>query len=50
MSVDPGVVTDSDRRVMNAPGGAVNAKAFVRFVHRIVDGRWIEQGSMRNAH
>ena len=50
VSVDPGLVADSDRRVMNTSHGAVNAKAFVRLVHKIVDGRWIEQGSMRNEH
>ncbi len=50
MSVNPGLLADSDRRVMNTERGAVNAKAFVALVHKIVDGRWIEQGSMRNEH
>jgi hypothetical protein len=48
VSVSPSLLADSDRRVMNTENGAVNAKAFVHLVHKIVDGRWIEQGSMRN--
>jgi hypothetical protein len=50
VSVNPTLLADSDRRVMNTERGVVNAKAFVRLVHKIVDGRWIEQGSMRNEH
>jgi len=48
IAVDSGLLAESDRRVMNTQKGAVNAEAFLRLVRKIVDGRWIEQGSMRN--
>ena len=50
VSVTPGLLADSDRRVMSTEKGPVNAKSFVALVHKIVDGRWIEHGSMRNEH
>lgn len=48
LQVDPGLLSDSDRRVINTERGAVNAKAFVALVHKIVHDRWIEQGGLRN--
>ena len=48
MQVDQRLLSESDRRVMNTQGGAVNAKAFVALVRKIVGDRWIEQGGMRN--
>lgn len=48
VSVDQSLLGETDRRVMNTDRGAVNTKGFVNLVHKIVDGRWIEQGSMRN--
>ena len=50
VSVTPSLLGESDRRVMNTEKGTVNATAFVHLIHKIVDGRWIEQGSMRNEH
>jgi hypothetical protein len=46
--VDSSLLAESDRKVMSTQKGAVDAKSFVSLVRKIVDGRWIEQGSMRN--
>jgi hypothetical protein len=48
MQVDDHLLSDSDRRVMNTGKGAVNAKAFVALVRKMVADRWIEQGGMRS--
>lgn len=48
LTVDSALLAETDRRVMNTGKGPVNAKAFANLVHKVVDGRWIEQGSMRN--
>ena len=48
LTVDSNLLAETDRRVMNTGKGPVNAKAFVNLVRKVVDGRWIEQGSMRN--
>jgi hypothetical protein len=48
MQVDNHLLSDSDRRVMNTGKGAVNAKAFVALVRKMVADRWIEQGGMRS--
>lgn len=48
MQVDDRLLDDSDRRVMNTGKGAVNAKAFVSLVRKMVANRWIEQGGMRS--
>jgi hypothetical protein len=48
VTVDSNLLEESDRRVMNTEKGAVNAKAFVSLVRKMVDGRWVELGSMRN--
>jgi hypothetical protein len=48
MQVDDRLLSDSDRRVMNTGKGAVNAKAFVALVRKMVTDRWIEQGGMRS--
>jgi hypothetical protein len=48
VQVDSRLLSESDRRVMNTERGAVNAKAFVALVRKIVGDRWIEQGGMRN--
>jgi hypothetical protein len=49
MQVDPMLLNESDRHVMNTERGAVNAKAFVSLVRKIVAERWIEQGGLRSA-
>ena len=48
VAIDPNLLEESDRRVMNTQQGAVNAKAFVSLVRKAVDGRWVELGSLRN--
>ncbi len=48
MQVDSALLSESDRRVMNSEGGAVNAKAFVALVHKMVHDQWLERGGMRN--
>jgi hypothetical protein len=48
MQVDQSLLSESDRRVMNTERGAVNAKAFVALVRKIVADRWIEQGGLRS--
>jgi hypothetical protein len=48
MQVDPGLLSESDRRVINTERGAINAKAFVSLVRKIVADRWIEQGGLRS--
>jgi hypothetical protein len=48
VKVEPNLLVGSDRQVMSTKKGAVDAKAFVSLVRKAVNGRWIEQGSMRN--
>jgi hypothetical protein len=48
VKVEPNLLGESDRRVMSTKKGAVDTKAFVSLVRKAVNGRWIEQGSMRN--
>ncbi len=48
VQVEQNLLSESDRRVMNTERGAVNAKAFVALVRKIVADRWIEQGGMRS--
>jgi len=48
VAVDSNLLEESDRRVMNTEKGPVNAKAFVSLVRKAVNGRWVEQGSMRD--
>lgn len=48
ITVDSNLLEESDRRVMNTEKGSVNTKAFVSLVRKMVDGRWVELGSMRN--
>ena len=48
VSVAPNLLAESDRRVMSTDRGPVNTKAFVALVHKMVDGRWVEHGSMRS--
>ena len=48
VKVEPNLLAGSDRELMHTNKGAVNTKAFVSLVRKAVEGRWIEQGSMRN--
>lgn len=46
--VDPSVLGDTEKRVMATRKGPVNASGFVSLVKHAVDGRWVEEGKMRN--
>jgi hypothetical protein len=46
--VDSTLLGEREQRVLKTERGPVNANAFVSLVRQIVQGRWIEQGSMRN--
>jgi hypothetical protein len=48
VKVEPNLLAGADRRMMSANRGAVDTKAFVSLVRKAVNGRWVEQGSMRN--
>ena len=48
VKVDPTLLAGSERQMLSNKQGAVDAKAFVSLVRKAVNGRWIEQGSMRN--
>ena len=50
VAVEPSLLAESDRRVLNTEKGAVNTRAFVSLVRKMVNGRWVELGSMRNDH
>jgi hypothetical protein len=46
--VDQSVLGDTEKRVMATKKGPVNAKGFMSLVKQAVDGRWVEEGKMRN--
>jgi hypothetical protein len=48
VKVDPTLLAGSERQMLSNKQGAVDATAFVSLVRKAVNGRWIEQGSMRN--
>jgi hypothetical protein len=48
VKVDPTLLVGSERQILSNKKGAVDTKAFVSLVRKAVNGRWIEQGSMRN--
>jgi len=47
--LDPGLVTEPDKRLLTTSGGPVNPDAFLSFVRRAVSERWIESGRMTRA-
>ena len=49
VAVNSRLLDDNDRRVLATKKGAVSADAFVSFVRRAVNDRWIERKEMRNA-
>ena len=48
VKVSPSLLNPSDQAVFGTKKGAVDTRSFVSLVRKAVDGRWIEQGSMRN--
>jgi hypothetical protein len=42
----PGSAEDKDKRLLATESGAVNPDAFLSFVRRAVNGRWIESGRL----
>jgi hypothetical protein len=44
--LDPGLVKTSDKRLLTTRSGAVNPDAFLGFLRRAVQGRWIETGRL----
>ncbi len=49
VAVDPGLLGESEQRVMATTRGAVNARSFTSLVKQAVEGRWVETGRMRHA-
>jgi hypothetical protein len=49
VNLDRGLVTEGDKRLLTTAGGPVNPEAFLSFVRRAVQGRWIETGRMTRA-
>ena len=47
--VDPGLLGDTEKRVMATTRGAVNARGFTSLVKQAVAGKWVETGRMRHA-
>ena len=47
--VDPGLLGDTEKRVMGTTRGAVNARGFTSLVKQAVEGKWVENGRMRHA-
>jgi hypothetical protein len=48
VKVEPNLLADAERRIMSSDKGAVDTKVFISLVRKAVNGRWVEQGSMRN--
>jgi hypothetical protein len=48
VKVDPKLLIESERQVMSKNQGPVDTKVFVSLVRKAVQGRWIEEGSMRD--
>jgi hypothetical protein len=48
VKVEPNLLADAERRMMNSNKGVVDTKSFVSLVRKAVEGRWVERGSMRN--
>lgn len=44
--LDPGLVGEKDKRLLATDSGAVNPDAFLSFVRRAVEERWVETGRL----
>ncbi len=47
--MDQSLLSDAQKRVMATKSGAVNAQGFVSLVKQAVNGKWVENGRMKNA-
>ena len=50
LDVDRGLVTEPDKRLLTNASGPLNPEAFLSFVRRAVQDRWIETGRMTRTH
>jgi hypothetical protein len=46
--LDQGLAEESDKRMLATRSGAVNPDAFLRFLRRAVQGRWVETGRLKS--
>ena len=46
--LDAGLTEESDKRLLATRSGAVNPDAFLRFLRRAVQGRWVETGRLES--
>ena len=46
VSLDQGVVEESDKRLLATESGAINPDSFLSFLRRAVQGRWVETGRL----
>lgn len=44
--LDPGLVKESDKRLLATESGAINPDSFLSFLRRAVQGRWVETGRL----
>ena len=49
VKLDQGLVQEQDKRLLTTTAGALNPDAFLSFVRRAVNERWIESGRMARA-
>lgn len=50
VDTDSTLLDDTEQRVMATREGAVNQQGFVSLVKHAVNGKWVENGRMKNAH
>jgi hypothetical protein len=46
VKLEPGLIDESDKRLLATESGAVNSDSFLRFLRRAVQGRWVETGRL----
>jgi hypothetical protein len=46
--VEPNLLAGADQQMMSSGEGMVDTHTFIALVRKAVQGRWVEQGSMRN--
>jgi hypothetical protein len=49
VKVNRGLLTASERSLLDTSKGSVDARTLSRFLHRAVDGNWVQNGSIANA-
>lgn len=48
VKVKAGLLNDSERAMFDSKKGAADAKTLSKFLHRAVDGNWVQKGSIAN--